>query len=252
MSDFKAPKITRFIRRLFKIVNDPAYPEIEWTEDGLHFYISDKNAFMTNGLKYLSKTTEYSAFVRLLYVYGFSKSNSLNTREEEYFHRNFQRNGEKMLCCIKRTTDKLSTLVTKSTTKTPNQLQDLLQYLNGQNFKLENEVRSLKERVDQQDNTINGLVQILGRLFINSENNVEDGIKKIIKKAPESTSKDFPILNDNKLEKYFKNNLEELKKQKTIEEDYKHKDRRVIPDKQNNNFLFDFEDDDSSYETKYF
>ncbi|EEQ83147.1 hypothetical protein NCER_100004 [Vairimorpha ceranae BRL01] len=243
MKSDKTPKINKFIRRLYKIVNDNSFSEIQWTTDGLRFYITDKTAFMLNGLKYLSKTTEYSAFVRLLYVYGFSKSKSLNAYEEEYYHKNFKRDGDNLLPCIQRTVETKTTLLQKNTNRTPNQLQDLLQYLNNQNFKLEGEIKSLKDRVDQQDCTINGLVQLLTRIFRTNDSNKDMLLPLNI------TEHGSPINNELRIN-YDKNQVARLMA------DTPNIDGRLentnIELSNNKNFLFDSDDEDSIYKTNFF
>ncbi|KAK6091010.1 hypothetical protein P3W45_000255 [Vairimorpha bombi] len=229
MRDVKILKIAKFVRRLYKLVSDDSYPEIQWTEDGKSFFVSDKNLFLKSGLKTLSKTSEYSAFVRQLYVYGFSKSKSMNAVEEEYYHSNFQKGGEQMLPCIKRIVDKNTSLMQQNNFgKPPNRLQDLLQYLNSKNHKLENDVKSLQERVDKQECKINGLVEILSRMFrVNGDQNIS---------MPSNTENNNIVHESWELQNYLQN----------------HHPNTHTTRPERGNFLYSSDEEDSFYNTDIF
>lgn len=171
---------SKFLLRLYKLISDKDYPEIIWGYNGLSFKIIDKEKFMKISMRLISKTTEYSAFLRQLSWYGFSKLKT-NTNEEEFFHKYFQKNKEDLLCRIKRNNHNEIAIVNKKQ-KEDFQMQHALQYLNSENNKMKNEVLELRERLDKQEKIINGLVDVLRRWTLNDSidiNVLEDKREKI-------------------------------------------------------------------------
>lgn len=160
-------KSAKFVKRLYKIVNDPEVKEIQWSKSGKSFVIPNKEAFMKNALPLISKTKEYAAFVRLLNHYGFTKVPSPSEGWEEYTHSNFVRGGERNLVFITRTKGRQTTRKDElSTYKKENQMmRQNMEYLNNNQYQLSTELLDLKDRVDKQDKTISGLIEVLSRVF---------------------------------------------------------------------------------------
>ncbi|KAI4291348.1 hypothetical protein PAPHI01_0622 [Pancytospora philotis] len=162
MNDNNMSKVPKFLKRLFRETNDEGNGDIVWTEDGTRIRIVNKDAFIKSTLPSLSKTKEYSAFIRQLNIYGFVKVKVERSEDiEEYYNCFFKRGQPNLLGFMKR--------VSKSS-KAANQLnlptvENTLSFLTTSNYRLSNEVATLKERVDKQEMTINGLVEILGRVF---------------------------------------------------------------------------------------
>lgn len=161
---------SKFILRLYKLISDIDYPEIVWGYKGLSFKIIDKEKFIKISMRLISKTTEYSAFLRQLSWYGFSKLKTI-TYEEEFYHKFFQKDKEDLLCRIKRNNKNELAVINKKQ-KEDYQMQHALQYLNSENIKMKNEVSELKERLDKQENIINGLVDVLRRWTMNEKSDM--------------------------------------------------------------------------------
>lgn len=166
-NDLNFNKVAKFINRLYKIVSDDKYKEIGWSDDGKGFRIYDKESFMKNVLPLVSKTREYSAFIRQLNLYGFIKVKSASHLYEEYFHNNFQKDREELLPYVKNDREKTINIYDAKPTLVAmdSRYQEALECLSRQNYILENRVNILKERVDKQECTINGLIEILSRMF---------------------------------------------------------------------------------------
>lgn len=169
MSESSLVKVPKFLRRLFRETSDPANPCIVWNDEGDRARIVNKDAFIRNTLPILSKTKEYSAFIRQLNIYGFVKVKSeKNDDTEEYYNCFFKRDQPNLMSFMKR--------VSKSN-KTETQLnmptiENSISFLTNSNYRLSNEVAQLRERIDKQDRTINGLLDILGRVFRSGLQNV--------------------------------------------------------------------------------
>lgn len=166
-NDLNFNKVAKFVNRLYKIVSDDTYTEIGWSDDGKGFRIYDKEGFMKNVLPLVSKTREYSAFIRQLNLYGFIKVKSSTHLYEEYFHTNFQKGREDLLPYVRNDKEKTINIydAKPSVIGMDARYQEALECLSRQNFILENKVNILKERVDKQECTINGLIEILSRMF---------------------------------------------------------------------------------------
>lgn len=164
---FNFDKVAKFIKRLYKLANDEEIKELTWNADGTRIRITNKDMFMKNALHLISKTKEYSTFVRQLNIYGFVKARILNTECEEYYNQNFVRGREDLLPFITREKDKpVSTSCDRIVPPTSKySIENAIEYLNNHNFRLGNEVDVLKERLDKQERTINGLIEVLSRVF---------------------------------------------------------------------------------------
>jgi len=155
-------KIPKFLRRLFRETSDPTNDNIVWSEDGDRLRILNKEGFIKNTLQTLSRTREYSGFIRQLNIYGFVKTkNEKNDDIEEYYNCFFKRDQPSLMGFIKR---EQKSKKGDSKLNIPS-LESSINYLTNANFRLSNEVAQLKERIDKQDRTINGLLDILGRVF---------------------------------------------------------------------------------------
>jgi len=155
-------KVPKFLRRLYRAVDDPSVPYIGWSIQGDRINITDKNQFTQHILPTLSKTREYSAFIRQLNIYGFIKIKAdKNGNSEEYYCPYFKKGEPESLRYMKRV-------------KKPHNsdkylygshIENTIDYLTSSNYRMNSEIIQLKERVDRQERTINGLLDILGRVF---------------------------------------------------------------------------------------
>lgn len=162
MAENNLGKIPKFLKRLFRESCDPENTYIMWSEEGERIQIINKELFIKNTLPILSKTKEYSAFVRQLNNYGFVKVRGEKSDEgEEYYNPFFKRDQPGLMAFIKRVSkaNKTETQLSWST------IENSITYLTNSNYRLSNEIIHLKERIDKQDQTINGLLDILGRVF---------------------------------------------------------------------------------------
>lgn len=81
--------------KLFNVLNDEEkrFSEyIYWSADGNSFIIPDKDKFIENVLSKISKSNDYSSFVRIANMYGFSKKNAEKKGLIEYEHEEFNQN----------------------------------------------------------------------------------------------------------------------------------------------------------------
>lgn len=159
MADSSFTKIPKFLRRLYREVSDISNPNIVWSNNGETLRIPNKEVFIKETLPVLSRTKEYSAFIRQLNIYGFVKVKGDDT--EEYCNNFFKRNQPSLMNFIKRV---------RRYRKVDAQLQlpsieNSVRFLTETNYRLGNEVSALKERVEKQERTINGLLDIFGRVF---------------------------------------------------------------------------------------
>lgn len=169
MADDSLVKIPKFLKRLYREISDPTNEYITWSEDGERIRIVNKDLFIKNTLPILSRTKEYSTFIRQLNIYGFVKLKSERGDDiEEYFNGFFKRDQPGLMGFMKRVS---------KTSKTEGQLnwpamESSINALTNSNYRLSNEVAQLKERVTKQEHTINGLFDILGRVFRSGLHNV--------------------------------------------------------------------------------
>ncbi|KAF9762352.1 putative heat shock factor like protein [Nosema granulosis] len=260
-NDLNFNKVSKFVKKLYDIVSDDNIQDIRWTEEGNGFGIYNKDNFMKNILPLISKTREYSAFIRQLNLYGFIKVKSSTQLCEEYFHSNFQKNREDLLPFVKHEKEKnLSVYENKPRIiGVDPRYQEALECLSRRNYILENEVSHLKERVEKQECTINGLIEILSRMFQFSKS--EEGTLQLM-----SNQKNFETLRLNHNEdpiqecrpqeknKFVYNNFEdpkeifqlarnnfELEKRKQAEENHRNLRREVFgdSDEEKNDICYD-------------
>ncbi|KAI5148298.1 hypothetical protein ENBRE01_0231 [Enteropsectra breve] len=173
-------KIPKFLKRLYHEVGSPDNPYICWSDDGETIKIANKELFVKHTLQSLSKTKEYSTFIRQLNIYGFIKiKNEKNEDMEEYSNMFFKRNSPHLLEFIKRerkgARNELGSLA----------VENNLNFLSASNYRLSAEVAQLKERVDKQEHTINTLLDILGRVFRSGASNLSyDMPQYTVRKEP--------------------------------------------------------------------
>lgn len=155
-------KIPKFLRRLYRETSDPMNAHIVWSDDGERIRIVNKDKFIKHTLHTLSRTKEYSAFIRQLNIYGFVKvKNEKNDDIEEYYNCFFKKDQPSLMEFMKRVkkVEKVETRLNHPS------IENSINYLTNANFRLSNEISQLRDRVDKQDRTINGLLDILGRVF---------------------------------------------------------------------------------------
>lgn len=100
------PNVPAFLRKLWKIVNDPAIDDlVGWSADGESFIIRNPPEFCYNLLPIYYKHNNMSSFIRQLNMYGFHKisnENGCDKDEIRFFHPFFQQNEARLLQHIKR------------------------------------------------------------------------------------------------------------------------------------------------------
>lgn len=160
-------KTAKFIKRLYQVVEDPSIKEIKWSHSGKSFIIPNKEEFLKKVLPDISKTKEYSAFVRLLNHYGFQKIQGNFAENEEYFHKNFERNNEQNLIYITRSKQrKLQPQEELILYRRENQaMKEQLDFLLKNNLTVNSELALLRNKIEKQDKTITGLIEVLSKMF---------------------------------------------------------------------------------------
>lgn len=236
MIDSEFNKIPKFIKRLYREVSDRENNDIQWSKDGDKIVIRNKDHFVKHTLQKLSKTKEYSGFIRQLNIYGFIKIKSDKTEEnEEYFNCYFKKDEPGLLENIRRI---------KKHEKAPiglnqSDLESNIGYLTNSNYRLSNEITQLKERVDKQERTINGLLEILGKVF-------RTGVQNINENKGSKARSDFFIsnlltpqesdLSQNKISKIMNKDMRNIKRGDSLpgriveDEDTEDKNSRIIND----------------------
>lgn len=159
---FDFDRVPKFINKLYKVTDDDKYKGIRWTPDGLKVHIYDRDVFVKETLPLLSKTKEFGTFIRMMNSYGFLKSKEID-EEDIYYNKHFRKGGEELL--------RLNMGFNMRQRK-PNivrigegTLKDMVQYLYVQNQELYTELSACKERVERHERSLNGLVEILSRVF---------------------------------------------------------------------------------------
>lgn len=162
MSGNDLSKAAKFIKRLYRETSDPSNQYITWSDDGERIRIIDKEGFVKHILPSLSKTKEYSGFIRQLNIYGFVKAKGdRNDDIEEYYSSFFKRDKPGLIAFMKRDskTKKLDNKIDQTS------MENTINYLTTNNYKLSNEISQLKDRLEKQEITLNGILDILGRVF---------------------------------------------------------------------------------------
>lgn len=167
MADINFTKVPKFLRRLFRETSDPSNPDIVWSPEGDHIQIPCKETFIKNTLPTLSRAKEYSAFIRQLNIYGFVKVR--NDDREEYYNSFFKRDQPSLMGFMKRV-KRYRKVDTQLQLQLPT-LESQVSFLSEANYRLNNEVAALRERVESQEHRINGLLDIFSRVFRNGMQN---------------------------------------------------------------------------------
>lgn len=160
-------KIQKFINRLYSVVNDPNITDIVWSNNGTTILIPDKETFRTKSMSKISKTKEYTAFLRSLHHYNFIKLKRTDDESDEYYHRYFMQNREDILHFVRREKDRKKGIGTEIDGIKGDfvYIQSNLNALNQNLYGLNDEVLILREKVEKQEQTINGLMEILSKIF---------------------------------------------------------------------------------------
>lgn len=180
----------KFIRRLARVMADPAVPALAWCARGDHLVITDRTAFIREALPLLSRTKEYSAFVRQLHFYGFTKERNayecitaasrLGTSPaapaqdfnddpvEAYSNPFFKRDQPDLLPLIQRQpNDRSRRCAALTDTQQLPTLDTSVSQIAEANYRMGAEIERLRERVDQQERLLNGLLDVFSRVFRN-------------------------------------------------------------------------------------
>lgn len=155
------PKIEtppKFIIRLYAVIDDPSIKSIVWSSDGASFLITDKEEFQKTVLPMISKTTEFSGFIRQLNAYGFKKKNTIDANIREYAHQDFLKSRFDLLTKLSRKT----TGIVKAETLN---VQNNMKFLNESNFHLTSEILVLKNKIEEQDKKIKALMEMIQQMF---------------------------------------------------------------------------------------
>lgn len=169
----------KFLKNLYEIASSDAHPAITWNKEGNGIVILDKLRFIQESLPRICKTDEYGTFIRQLNNYGFAKVKAHDI--DEFINDRFRKNSPETLALLKRktTTEKAPDLL--NIYDNQQTLYTNVSHLNEINRKLLNEMYYLKEKVSQQEKTINELV----KAFINLFNKPETRLEKLQIADPE-------------------------------------------------------------------
>lgn len=164
-TSFNFDKIPKFIMKLYKATSDEKYKGISWTSDGLKIHIYDRDVFVKETLPLISKTREFGTFIRMLNSYGFVKSKDIE-EEDIYYNKNFRKGREDLLGID----DSLRMIKRKKSNDIrmrigDGSLKEIVEYLYVQNQELYTELSACKERIERQERALNGLIEILSRVF---------------------------------------------------------------------------------------
>ncbi len=185
MADSEFNKVPKFLRRLYREVSDPDNKCICWDENGEKIRIVNKEMFVKDTLPKLSKTKEYSGFIRQLNIYGFIKiKNAKNDDTEEYYNCFFKKNDPE---CMEHIT-RIKKHTKEDSRLNQSTIENNLAYLTNSNYRLNGEIAELRERVEKQERTINGLLEILGKVFRTGMQNIsyENNLSKLQSEMPSS------------------------------------------------------------------
>ncbi|EPR79843.1 DNA-binding heat shock factor [Spraguea lophii 42_110] len=194
----------KFITKLYDILMSDAVNDIKWSESSESFIIPDKEKFVKNSLKALSKTNDYSSFVRQLNNYNFSKIKNEN-HFEEYAHPLFKKNRFYQLNQIQRSREinNKPTEVNKLKEEVFHLREDI-NFINQANYELSKEVHVLRDKIETQQKNVDTLIQLFSKAFqftINNEatklaleDNVVETKSNKNEDNPENKTSDSPCL----------------------------------------------------------
>ncbi|OQS54825.1 HSF [Ecytonucleospora hepatopenaei] len=159
----KPRKKASFINKLYIEACDASNKDISFDEEGEKVVINNKKEFVKKSMEKISNAKDYSGFVRQLNNYGFTKIklyDEQNTDKEAYFHQNFSRDAPENLYLIHRGKQKKN-----ETKENIISLVNSMQYLINCNFKLQNKIDYLNERVNVLERKNQSVFEILGYAF---------------------------------------------------------------------------------------
>jgi len=159
------PNVSKFIKNLYKIVSDDSINEIKWNQNGDGIIILDRDNFVKNILPLLSKTREYSSFVRQLNYYGFNKTKGLYEEGDEYISPHFRMNREDYLIHIKRENGKQKNTEIEKYKNDSEKLTQDLDTLNSNNIELRNQIHQVMKKLEQNDNVLRQVVEVFSNIF---------------------------------------------------------------------------------------
>lgn len=192
--------ITAFLAKLWALVNDPSCDDlIAWDQSGTSFHVYDQARFAREILPRYFKHNNFASFIRQLNMYGFRKMSTIehgslaNERDDiEFAHPSFLRGQESLLESIKRRAPEpqqklnlaggnyalipndyvdpktgrpidfshiitdVRNLQTKQTS-----LSDKLSYMQTENQALWNEIGSLRQKHNKQQQIVSKLMEFL-------------------------------------------------------------------------------------------
>lgn len=157
----------KFLRNLYRIVESEKHPSITWNEKGNGILVQDKQMFIAQSLPSICKSDEYGTFVRQLNNYGFSKTKQNDV--DEFVHPRFLKGKFEEVEELKRKTHVKKQPEFQLLHHNQQVLNANILTINDVNKKLVTEVYHLKEKVNQQERTINELISAFIRLFNKQE-----------------------------------------------------------------------------------
>lgn len=186
-----------FLQKAYHMI-DTCDPKIcSWSEDGLTFIVKNTSLFENAVIPQFFKHNKFSSFVRQLNFYGFRKvkfSNSLridHVLEKEtakwwrFRHQNFRKGRRDLLVEIKRTpssggappvvnraavtpsvasSSNVARMVARQDEKTPQEVTHL-----------KTEMQALKKRMESMTKNIDDLTDLVKKVSVKDQNNVEEG-----------------------------------------------------------------------------
>lgn len=206
----------KFLKNLYEVVSSDTHKSIEWNAQGNGIVILDKSEFMQNSLPTICKTDEYGTFIRQLNNYGFSKVKNAN--RDEFINERFLRDAPEMLSLLKRKnfSEKLPDMLTIQNNQ--RMLYSNITNINELNSKLLTEVYYLKEKVTQQEKTINELIRAFIHIFNTQE--VKPGKLRIEDSNPDSHLKNILMDLSDKQESKDNKNTEDINIDAFLDEEF--------------------------------
>lgn len=175
--DQKIVAIPLFLKKLWKMVNDPdAEDIIGWNTTGDGFIIYDQVKFVTELLPQYFKHNNLSSFIRQLNFYDFHKVANIDKHEMEFAHSCFLRDLPETLTFITRKASNVKSRTNqdskqenigdllsgiKELKSKHNLVNNELKMLKQENAALWNEINSLRLKYSKQTKVINKLIHFL-------------------------------------------------------------------------------------------
>lgn len=179
--------IPLFLKKLWKIVNDPSSKEIiDWNDSGDSFIIHDQVAFVTQLLPQYFKHNNLSSFVRQLNFYDFHKVANIEPHEMEFAHPYFLKFMPESLAYITRKTSNVKSRLNQTVQEEHVEellsgmkelkskhimINNELKMLKQENGALWNEINSLRVKYSKQTKIINKLIHFLISYMHSHQNN---------------------------------------------------------------------------------